>query len=92
MADITKEQVVEFIANMTVLELSAFIKKLEEKSFIPLPFLPENTRMDYIKRTSAIDDIKTMAIARLLLDNFPPTQIEERRVGKECRSRWSPYH
>ena len=21
-----------------------------------------------------------------------PTQIEERRVGKECRSRWSPYH
>ena len=19
-------------------------------------------------------------------------QIEERRVGKECRSRWSPYH
>ena len=20
------------------------------------------------------------------------TQIEERRVGKECRSRWSPYH
>ena len=29
MADITKEQVVEFIANMTVLELSAFIKELE---------------------------------------------------------------
>ena len=20
------------------------------------------------------------------------TQSEERRVGKECRSRWSPYH
>ena len=31
MADITKEQVVEFIANMTVLELSEFIKELEEK-------------------------------------------------------------
>ena len=31
MADITKEQVVEFITNMTVLELSAFIKELEEK-------------------------------------------------------------
>jgi large subunit ribosomal protein L7/L12 len=30
MADITKEQVVEFIGNMTVLELSAFIKELEE--------------------------------------------------------------
>ena len=31
MADITKEQVVEFISNMTVLELSEFIKELEEK-------------------------------------------------------------
>ncbi|MFH1913437.1 MAG: 50S ribosomal protein L7/L12 [Pseudomonadota bacterium] len=30
MADITKEQVVEFIGNMTVLELSKFIKELEE--------------------------------------------------------------
>ncbi len=31
MADITKEQVVDFIASMTVLELSQFIKELEEK-------------------------------------------------------------
>src|SRR5256885_15129772 len=23
---------------------------------------------------------------------FYPTRSEERRVGKECRSRWSPYH
>src|SRR2546421_2555293 len=22
----------------------------------------------------------------------PPERSEERRVGKECRSRWSPYH
>ena len=22
----------------------------------------------------------------------PKTRSEERRVGKECRSRWSPYH
>src|ERR1035438_6193287 len=28
------------------------------------------------------------------LDNLipPRTRSEERRVGKECRSRWSPYH
>ena len=31
MANVTKEQVVDFIANMTVLELSEFIKELEEK-------------------------------------------------------------
>ena len=23
---------------------------------------------------------------------FPDMRSEERRVGKECRSRWSPYH
>ena len=23
---------------------------------------------------------------------FSQFEIEERRVGKECRSRWSPYH
>src|SRR3712207_7035034 len=34
---------------------------------------------------------------RLVLDGHdsfasPGTRSEERRVGKECRSRWSPYH
>ena len=23
---------------------------------------------------------------------YPRNRSEERRVGKECRSRWSPYH
>lgn len=31
MADITKEQVIDFIANMSVLELSELIKELEDK-------------------------------------------------------------
>ena len=31
MADITKEQVVTFIENMTVLEMAEFVKELEEK-------------------------------------------------------------
>ncbi len=31
MAEVTKEDVVEFIANMSVLELSEFVKELEEK-------------------------------------------------------------
>src|SRR2546430_16210710 len=25
-------------------------------------------------------------------DSLLPSRSEERRVGKECRSRWSPYH
>ncbi|MDH5752297.1 MAG: 50S ribosomal protein L7/L12 [Deltaproteobacteria bacterium] len=31
MADITKEQVIEFISNMSVLELSEMVKEMEEK-------------------------------------------------------------
>ena len=27
-----------------------------------------------------------------LLSVHPDIRSEERRVGKECRSRWSPYH
>src|ERR1051326_4713805 len=43
----------------------------------------------------------TLPFARLMgqslyqrvADGYPePTRSEERRVGKECRSRWSPYH
>src|SRR5690554_8148889 len=28
----------------------------------------------------------------LLTENIQDLRSEERRVGKECRSRWSPYH
>ena len=27
-----------------------------------------------------------------MLESFLQERSEERRVGKECRSRWSPYH
>ena len=29
---------------------------------------------------------------RVLMFRVPWVRSEERRVGKECRSRWSPYH
>ena len=34
----------------------------------------------------------TLALATLGVVRVPPERSEERRVGKECRSRWSPYH
>lgn len=41
------------------------------QAFIPLPFHPKNTRLDIGTYTSGIDDLKTIAIARIFLDNFP---------------------
>ncbi len=41
------------------------------QTFIPLAFHPENTGLSHIKKPSAIMDLRTMAISRLMLDNFP---------------------
>ena len=41
------------------------------QAFIPLAFHPMNTRISGKHYTSGIDDIKTIAVSRLFLDNFP---------------------
>ena len=40
-------------------------------AFIPLAFDPQNTELAHVARTTGVDDLKTIAIARLMLDNFP---------------------
>jgi len=40
------------------------------QTFIPLAFHPENTKLSHITKPSAIVDLRTMAVSRLLLDNF----------------------
>jgi aminodeoxyfutalosine synthase len=39
--------------------------------FIPLAFHPENTKLSGIKKPSILADLRTMAVSRLMLDNFP---------------------
>lgn len=41
------------------------------QTYIPLAFHPENTPMSHLPVTSGFQDIKAIAAARLLLDNFP---------------------
>ncbi|MFQ5877940.1 MAG: aminofutalosine synthase MqnE [Acidobacteriota bacterium] len=40
-------------------------------AFIPLAFHPENTRLSHIPRPTAADDLRQVAVGRLMLDNFP---------------------
>lgn len=40
-------------------------------AFIPLAFHPANTEMSDLPATTGFDDIKTLAIGRLMLDNIP---------------------
>ncbi|GAB4312702.1 MAG: aminofutalosine synthase MqnE [Candidatus Sumerlaeia bacterium] len=39
--------------------------------FIPLAFLPENNDLSHLPRTTGHLDLRTVAVARLLLDNIP---------------------
>ena len=81
MADITKEQVVEFIANMTVLELSEFIKELEEKFGVSAaapavavaaapaaaaPAEEEKTEFDVILKEAGANKIGVIKVVRAL--------------------------
>ena len=82
MADITKEQVVEFISNMTVLELAGFIKELEEKfgvsaaapvaAFAAAPVAAaeaaeeEKTEFDVILKEAGANKIAVIKVVRAL--------------------------
>ncbi len=51
------------------------LRELQDKTggfqaFIPLAFHPKNTNIEGAQYTSGIDDLKTIAISRLVLDNF----------------------
>ncbi len=82
MADITKEQVVEFISNMTVLELAGIIKELEEKfgvsaaapvaAFAAAPVAAaeaaeeEKTEFDVILKEAGANKIGVIKVVRAL--------------------------
>ncbi|WP_041273327.1 aminofutalosine synthase MqnE [Desulforapulum autotrophicum] len=39
-------------------------------AYIPLAFHSKNTKLSHLPSTTAVDDLKSIAVARLLLDNF----------------------
>ena len=61
---------------------------MEEKQYAKVhKLLLSNRRTGTI---SGVTDVISFDIAEILLET--EQRSEERRVGKECRSRWSPYH
>jgi len=40
------------------------------QTFIPLAFHPGGTRLGHLEKTTGLDDLRTMAVSRLMLDNF----------------------
>ena len=56
-----------------------------KKQFISLLLLAD-------EQESMVDRYLEKGTMYVLEDNDVKARSEERRVGKECRSRWSPYH
>ncbi len=62
----TQEERVEHLLQLRELqdETGGFV------TFIPLAFHPENTALAHLPKPTGIDDLKLIAVSRLLLDNF----------------------
>ena len=83
------------------LQLPAFISAMPST---PNPQLNKNSELIHLLSTEGLSrDILThildttsqfMSVNDREIKKVPLLQLrsEERRVGKECRSRWSPYH
>lgn len=63
----TDEEIIDHLLSLRALqdETGGF------QTFIPLPFHPENTGKDFLKKKSAFEQLRLFAVSRLMLDNFP---------------------
>ncbi|KPK28591.1 MAG: radical SAM protein [Desulfobacterales bacterium SG8_35_2] len=52
-------------------------------AFIPLAFHPQNTELAKLSRTSGVDDLKNIAVARCMLDNFPHIKAYWVMIGQK---------
>jgi len=52
-------------------------------AFIPLAFHPANTALSHLGGPTGIDDLKNIAVARLMLDNFPHIKAFWIMIGKK---------
>ena len=65
--------------------------KPETKTLIEMSYCIWQDRAKLILM-SAIVKVSVLLIFILMVYAYENVRSEERRVGKECRSRWSPYH
>lgn len=41
------------------------------QTIIPLPFFPDDSELEHLPAPTGLENLRTLAIARLMLDNFP---------------------
>src|SRR5574343_1765106 len=73
---------------MPVVMVSAFTEAGSDTTLRAL----ELGAVDFIGKPRAENERSMETYADELVEKIRAARSEERRVGKECRSRWSPYH
>ena len=64
-----------------------------ERAMASIPFAGRYRMVDFVLSSMANCGISNVSIVvRKNYHSLMDHRSEERRVGKECRSRWSPYH
>src|SRR3989454_7317449 len=87
--------IVDITQTAIVVQLGKPVRNITEPGLkFKVPFIQEVTYFDkrLLDYDSSAQDVITQDKKTILIDNFAKWRSEERRVGKECRSRWSPYH
>src|SRR3712207_9541842 len=78
--------------NMRITEIMTILEKLYSVNIQIAPALHDHsTYSGLIRCTQDIDSI-LQDLSYSIPFKYSHHRSEERRVGKECRSRWSPYH
>ena len=84
----TTQEIIEVIKGLSVLELNDLVKACEEEFGVSAA---AGVVVAAAGAGAAAEEEKTEFDVELTEGSGVP-RSEERRVGKECRSRWSPYH
>ena len=91
--------ILDFISEKDIIPIKEYVKKIEHTEY--LSCLTNKVQIKLLNKLSKeyITEISMIKISYLgkesylcTLNDITLLRSEERRVGKECRSRWSPYH
>ena len=73
-------------------EIRAYQEKSARKSDFERTEMAKEKTGVQLKGVRGINPVNDKEIPIFISDYVLMSRSEERRVGKECRSRWSPYH